>query len=710
MSEAETKPDILRDIGTHVTRVLAETEPHGAPEVLAATAKGLGLETEGKLAAQIEKPIISRIVAEMKAFGPTTEIKIDANHSLIIGSTPALDPHTYLQLPSKLVVDEFRKEHMSNMTQEEVASLGLSDNGLPEHIKPIEGKTTYLPLHFVNWCILEDRTGETPEYKPVDALSFYANAKEKLESLGCTNTDSGATEQAMRDALKRMTEISLRNRNVVTKLYNEHLLPAIVQAIVALDAGKPEGEHKIVNITGDDREQRIKDLLTCNSQNQRIYCNMGHTPKDIQEEYDTGRGPATLEPWHNFTRYVPIDRFTMLVGASEHGQLNEEEYKDFIELMKAVGSVIPGMQHEEFIHKRTLTELGKNKLSQYIKMLDPYSDYLARYSVPVMSTVLKKCFDGHGDEVRVEQNEHMASATSLVANHGKSIRITVIPKESQYSTNGMNDVDYGVAMMDRVYGPLQEFMRVYNATYQRIFDLAVEKNLIEADIKQILLTNLQDYSDILSTDDIDNLSKALAQLKPTAKMEDARNQKSTGEVIEEDGKTRNEHILRNDLVVGILQTLIDDPRLVEELSHAITTPGFDGGFLQSFFDTKEMTIPTLFKGKENPNYNKRDTGVWNMACADILKNCFSQDTTDTTFMQRIATRLTTAVEGLERRGQRTGVRSENIPRIPGLLMSYRVRMNSNKEREFELELGIASGQRAAFEIATGGMLERAADQ
>jgi hypothetical protein len=37
-------------------------------------------------------------------------------------------------------------------------------------------------------------------------------------------------------------------------------------------------------------------------------------------------------------------------------------------------------------------------------------------------------------------------------------------------------------------------------------------------------------------------------------------------------------------------------------------------------------------------------------------------------------------------------------------------MNSNKEREFELELGIASGQRAAFEIATGGMLERAADQ
>lgn len=707
MSESKNTPSILSDISDHVTRVLEATASHGAPEVHAATAKGLGFVTEGQLAAQIDKPIYSRIVAEMKAFGPTTEIEIDANHSLIIGSTPALDPHTYLQLPSQLVVDAFRNEHMSDMNQEVVTSLGLSNNGLPDHIKPITGKTTYLPLHFVNWCILEDRTIGTPEYKPVDALSFYANGKGKLAELGCTINDEG-TEQATREALKRMTEISLRNRNVVAKLYNEYLLPNIVQAIVALDANKQDGEHKIVNITGDDRESRIRALLTCNPHNQRVYCNMGHTPREAQEEYDTGRGPATLEPWHNFTRYVPIDRFTMLIGDSSHAQLTEEEYEDFLQLMKAVGSVIPGLQNEEFIHKRTLTELGKNKLSQYFKMLDPYSEYLARYSIPVMSTVLGKCFEEKITDFRIERNEHMANSTSLVANHGKSIKIVVTPSDPRYTTDQMNDLDFGVAMMYTLYGPLQEFMGVYKATYQRIFDLAVEKDLVEADIQEILRKNLKPYIGVVDSGDIDNLSKALAQLKPTAKMEDARNQTSAGEVKEADEKTRNEHILRNDLVVGILQTLIDDPDLVDELSHAVTADEFGGSTLQDFFDNREIHLPTVFR-KDNPNYDKRDQDVWDMACTDILKNCFSGEPTDMPLLHRIAARLTTAVEGLERRGQRIGVRSENIPRIPGLLMSYRVRKNSNNIREFELELGIASGQRAAFEIATGGMLVRAAD-
>lgn len=700
------KPSIFSDVAEHVGDLMVETREHGVPSIQVAKMVTLNLETLGALAARQEKPDYSTVIAEMKALGPVTEIPIDSRHKFIIGSTSALDPHTYLRLPSQQVVDAFRSEHMGGMEKDQIDSLDLPAHGFPPHIKPLDrDKPTYLPLHFVSWCFLEDTTTGKPEYKPVDALSFYANGIDKLTELGCATDNSEKAKLAMKEAHIKMCEISLRNRNVVAKLYNDHLLPGIVKAIVALDDNKKDGEHKIVNITGDDRAQQIQDLLTCNPHNQRVYCNFGHTPNEEQDIYDTGRGPATLEPWHNFTRYVPVDRFSMLVGTTGHGELSKDEYKDFMQLIRAVGSVVPGINDTNIIRQIKLEELGERDLSQYIKMIDPYSDYLAQYSVPVMSAVLGKCFEGFGEDIEIERNEHMAAATSLVASHGRSIKIKVTDRNSQYATESASDVEYGVAMMDRVYEPLQAFMEAYNDTYQQIFNLAVEDTLTEDTVRNITEKSLQAYSKDIKSNAIENLITALTQLKPTAKMEDARNSQGR----EKDGKTRNEHILRNDLVVGILQSLINNPELQSELASIVGRDGIGGSELRNFFESKNVDLPTVIKG-DHSIVGQRDQSIWDAAYTDIFNNCFSQDSTGITIPQRIAARLVTAVLGLERRGKRTGVRSENIPRTPGLLMSYRVRKNMDGERVFELELGIASGQRAAFEIATGGMLVRTADQ
>lgn len=709
MTEADQRPDILRDVAQHVAEYSEATQVHGAPMIRAAKREELNLNIE-VIAAQQGKPDYSLIYAEMQALGPVTEIRIDGNHSFVIGSTSALDPHTYLKLPAEQVVHAYREKYLSGMSPDDIADLRLSDSGLPEHITPINpNHPTYLPLHFVNWCLLKDTTNGKAEYRPLDALSFYANGRIKLESMGC---DVAAAEVAMQQAHRKMAELSLRNREVVAELYNTHLLPNVVKAIKSIrgpeNADGAPGALKYANYTNE----QLDKFLRCDPQNQRVYCNIGHSPKEEQEEFDTGRGPATLEPWHDFTRYIPIKKFAQLAGKFDTTSLSQEEYREFLDIIQAVSSVIPGLDNGEFIQQIRLEELGEQQLSQLIKMLDTYSDYLGTYSLPVLNSVLTRCLSGRGDDIQIKLNEHMAGSTSLVASHGKSVVITVTPSQGEQDYAATNDIEFGVTMMDRLYGPLQEFFHLYNHTYQQVFDLATKVNLTEKGIRNIFSTNLNEYQEFVKEEDITNLSKALAQLKPTAKMEDLNADGTTGgDTVEKDGKTRNEHICRNDLVLGILQVLVNNPGIQAEVEEKLKETPFTGVHLRDFFDTEEIVVPTKIP-KGTANYDQRKDEVWESALVDIRKNCFSNIPKGTSLGQRILTRMVTAVAGLERRGLRTGVRSENIPRIPGLLMSYRVETIQREGypvRQFEVELGIASGQRGALEMTSGGILERAAD-
>ncbi|MBP6994459.1 hypothetical protein KBB12_04425 [Candidatus Woesebacteria bacterium] len=715
MTEVDQQPDVFRGIEKHVADYSEATGVHGTPMIRAAKREGLNLGIEF-IAAQQAEPNYSLIYDEMQALGPVTEICIDDSHSFVIGSTSALDPHTYLKLPAQQVVQAYRNRYLEGMSSEAITDLRLPDSGLPTHITPLdEKKQTFLPLHFVNWCLLKDTTSGEATYRPLDALSFYASGKTKLESMGC---EVATADAAMRQAHQKMAELSLRNREVVAELYNRHLLPDVIKAIKGIrQPDGPDGSPGALRYADLD-EGKLDGLLRCDPQNQRVYCNIGHSSRGEQEEFDTGRGPATLEPWHDFTRYIPIKKFAQLAGRFDTTSLTREDYGEFLDIIRAVSSVIPGLANGEFIQQIRLEELGNEQLPQLIKMLDTYSDYLGTYSLPVLDSVLRKCLSESGDDIQIKVNEHMAGSTSLVASHGKSIVITITPTQTQQEYDSTDDVAFGIAMMDRLYDPLQDFFHLYNQTYQQVFDLATKVDLTEEGIRNIFNTNLQGYNGYIKEGDLTNLAKALAQLKPTAKMEDSRAGGTIGgETVEDDGKSRNDHIRRNDLVLGILQMLVNNPEVQHEVETKLKGASFTGVNLRNFFEEKSITIPTRIP-EDSVNYDRRENEVWETALADIRKNCFDDIPEGASLSQRILTRMVTAVAGLERRGLRTGARSENIPRIPGLLMSYRVgRVYQDLSttdrfvpmRQFELELGIASGQRGALEITSGGIVSRQAD-
>jgi hypothetical protein len=111
----------------------------------------------------------------------------------------------------------------------------------------------------------------------------------------------------------------------------------------------------------------------------------------------------------------------------------------------------------------------------------------------------------------------------------------------------------------------------------------------------------------------------------------------------------------------------------------------------------------LYKGEILPESTWQD--VWR----DLQQTCFNE--TQAPLQTKIYARMATAVYGLERRGERIGPRSENMPAVPGMLLSYRVLKDpaNPQSRVLECELGIASGQRGSFEIVTGALLRRIAD-
>lgn len=601
------------------------------------------------------------------------------------------------------------------MTPDTASALQLTESGLPPHIHVVDPKKpSYLPLHFVTWCLIEDTSGSDPQYAAFDALSFYADGSAKLSKLGCDTTKA---QRSFQEAHRIIVELSLRNRQVVANLYNEYLLPLIVDKLMAFDTATPGVINHAHIPTGETLESYLTKQLTCREQNQRVYTNIGHSTRNEQAEYDTNRGPATIETIHSYTRYLLIDRLSMLVGQDPNAKLDTEEYGRFLQLINAVASIIPGIGDREILSQKSLASMGANELSKFVKMLDPYSDYLATFSMPILSTMVSHVLgseDLSGLVISVDQRAHMAAATSLVADHGQSLMIKVRPDDSanikQYAQ--MDDVEFGTNLMSKVFPELQQFMHDYYRAHKAIFDEAIKHKLSKEEIANLLTTHLSAYENSLSPGALGNLAQALIQLRPTAKMEDAqaKGNKTGDEYVEPDGNTRRTHILVNDLVIGIIQLFINHKSYQTAIQGLIQEKKLTVDSLRIFLHENNLNPSTTF-ASEDPKYGQRSQEIWERAFYELQTYCFTSEQDNRSLEEKMVQQLLIATLGLERRGVRVskGGRPENIPRIPGLLLSYRVRQNTEGVRELEIELGIAVGQAASVEKVTGISVNRIAD-
>jgi hypothetical protein len=332
---------LVDSIAISTDRFLENISEHGIPQIASPRMDSLNLQNTHLAAGQRDIDY-GYIVREIEAFGEYEEIRIDECYSLIVGTSLALDPHTYLRLPIEDIVSTFRRVMRDR-------GFGGNDkcsvNGLPEHIVPIdpEGKI-YAPLHLVSWLLLRDKSSEAQKYSPFDALSFLADPVSKLRELGC-----GAKDEDIKIAINSSFESLVRsimiNRSVISELYNTKILPAIVETLSDhYEESKSRGGMVIMNIP-EDRQSDVRaylgEILTCNELNQRCYFNIGHSVATEREKYDTGRGPASLEPLHMFTRYVPFDRWAMLIG-NRDSNLTNDERNDFDALMEIVARSLPG--------------------------------------------------------------------------------------------------------------------------------------------------------------------------------------------------------------------------------------------------------------------------------------------------------------------------------------------------------------------------------
>lgn len=680
--EIPNHPNIF-DHTTQLTARLSEaTQEFGMPIVAAPKATDLGLRLIETLAAQQERPNYALIVDEMRALGVLESIPINDRYQYVVGCSMALDPHTYLRADAQEVIQQFRKTHgVGSETP------GTTANGLPAHIQPSRDKAPIqLPLHFVTWCFVEDttQTDVVERYKAVDALAFFTEPTRALSEL--SDIDKDNLDKATQQANLRVIELTLRNKAVIAEIYNDVLLGPITDAIITFMNENPGSIHIPPEVS--DVRQYIIDTLQLDPQYQRGYCNIGHSPKDEQKKFDGGRGPATLKPRHDFTRFVPMDRFALLVGKSRSADLTSEEYDTYERLLTAVITIFPEGQRTIPIQHKPLAALAQEELSLFVKSLDTLSDYLATHTLPVLAKILRANVPNELG-ASIIRAEHIASATTIAAEHGKSMQIKI----PDTLFEGEDDAAFGARIMGELFVPIQKFLTSYQQAYQEVYALATQQRLTQDNVLPIINRHLTQYSEVTEKEK-SALARALAQLKPTAKA-----QESWQKPLENDTERTNA-IQKLKLILELLTHLVNAPKLQKDLMSQIHLKIVtDARSLQDFFTTRNIS----YKGEILPESTWQD--VWR----DLQQTCFNE--TQAPLQTKIYARMATAVYGLERRGERIGPRSENMPAVPGMLLSYRVLKDpaNPQSRVLECELGIASGQRGSFEIVTGALLRRIAD-
>jgi hypothetical protein len=325
----------------------------------------------------------------------------------------------------------------------------------------------------------------------------------------------------------------------------------------------------------------------------------------------------------------------------------------------------------------------------------------------------------HGVKCRIEANVNMTNATTLAINHGKSLKITVAKESDDANTPTLSSIrEFGIKTMKDMHPVISRFVGLFREIYTQIFDKMVKQGKLKAsEVESILRGNLSQfgqidqYSDGVSTA-ISSLAQAIAQLKPTAKMEMMAHK---GDETEDE---REGKLIRSFIVLRLGIKMLEMVELNEIVSQNESLQAEKKAILFSklkhFFSDEIFSDLSARSGDRATNI--LPVGKWQIAFEeafeDIWQICISEGNRSSADVQNaLKKRIIKAHLSLDRLGMRLmgHFRTDNIPSVPGLLVSFRVQRSGNSE-SVEIELCVSAGHRGAFEMVTGGTLVRVADR